>query len=87
MLPNIFTEHGVKVNGSRQLVEINYYDPDFPNGFENHMVVLMDAVITVGFAFGAFDNDRLVGFYCRQKKLNNKGRISFIYVLVQLKKQ
>lgn len=51
-----------KVNGIKKLVEINYNDPDFPNGFENHLTDLVKTIDTGGFAFGAFLNERLVGF-------------------------
>lgn len=51
-----------EVNGSRQLVEINYQDPDFPNGYENHLVSLRDTIKNGGSALGAFDNEKLIGF-------------------------
>lgn len=51
-----------EVDGSRQLVEINYYDPDFPNGFEKHRTALKETLNTGGFAVGAFDHDLLLGF-------------------------
>ena len=51
-----------EVNGIRQLIEINYQDPDFPNGYENHLNALMETIETGGIALGAFENERLVGF-------------------------
>ena len=37
-----------EVNGNRQLVEINYQDPDFPNGFENHLTAFKMTIILSG---------------------------------------
>lgn len=51
-----------ELQGERQLVEINYHDPDFPNGYENHLATLVKTIHHGGFAFGVFDQDRLVGF-------------------------
>jgi len=50
------------VNGSRQLVEINYQDLDFPNGFENHLSSLNKTISLKGFALGAFYKEKLIGF-------------------------
>jgi len=50
------------VDGVKQLVEINYQDPDFPNGYENHFVALQETITGGGSALGAFDGDKLVGF-------------------------
>jgi GNAT superfamily N-acetyltransferase len=52
-----------EVNGKRQLVEINYQDSDWPNGYEHHYGNLKSTILNNGFAIGAFDNnDRLLGF-------------------------
>jgi len=51
-----------EVDGHRQLVRIDYHDPDFPNGFEDHLERLRDTIRTGGFAAGSFRHDRLVGF-------------------------
>lgn len=51
-----------EVDGNRVLVDIHYHDPDFPNGFENHLAALENTIRTGGFAIGAFDQDKLVGF-------------------------
>lgn len=50
------------VDGCRQLVEINYQDTDFPNGFENHLANLVNTIRSGGIAIGAFFENRLVGF-------------------------
>lgn len=50
------------INGSRQLIEINYQEPDFPNGFENHLTNLKNTISTCGIVLGAFYKERLVGF-------------------------
>jgi GNAT superfamily N-acetyltransferase len=71
-----------EVNGRRQLVEINYNDPDFPNGFENHLAALMETVKTGGVAYGAFDHDRLVGFCSINRDLF--GELSKYVLLDQL---
>ena len=51
-----------EVNGIRQLVEINYQDPDFPEGYENHLQRLKSTVKSGGSALGAFLNEKLIGF-------------------------
>lgn len=51
-----------KVNGKHQLVEINYHDLDWPNGYEYHYNNLRETIINEGSAIGAFDNNRLLGF-------------------------
>lgn len=52
-----------EVNGKRQLVEINYQDPEWPNGYEEHLNGLKNTIARGGSAIGAFDtNQRLVGF-------------------------
>ncbi|MBP2027162.1 GNAT superfamily N-acetyltransferase [Acetoanaerobium pronyense] len=51
------------IDGERKLVEINYQDPDWPNGYEQHYNNLKDTIISGGSAIGAFDsNSKLVGF-------------------------
>ena len=52
-----------EVEGKRQLVEINYLDSDWPNGYEHHYNNLKGTILSGGNAFGAFkSNDRLLGF-------------------------
>lgn len=52
-----------EVNGQRQLVEINYQDSDWPNGYEHHYSNLKKIILNNGIAFGAFGgNDKLLGF-------------------------
>jgi len=51
-----------EINGKRQLVEINYHDPDFPNGYTHHLAALRSTIDGGGFAYGAFDHDHLIGF-------------------------
>lgn len=43
-----------EVDEIRQLVDINYQDPDFPEGFENHLERLQKTIRSGGFACGAF---------------------------------
>ncbi len=51
------------VNEERQLVEINYQDPTWPNGYEHHYDNLKRTILNQGSAIGAFDSEgRLVGF-------------------------
>lgn len=51
------------VEGERQLVEINYQDSDWPNGYEHHYNNLKDTILSGGSAIGAFNsNSKLVGF-------------------------
>ncbi len=52
-----------EVNEERQLVEINYQDPDWPNGYDHHFNRLQETILGKGCAIGAFDNDqKLIGF-------------------------
>ena len=52
-----------EVDGKRQLVEINYQDPDWPNGYDHHFNHLKQTISQGGSAIGAFDLDgRLIGF-------------------------
>lgn len=52
-----------EVDGSRRLVEINYQDPSWPEGYERHYGKLSATVHGEGEAIGAFDaSNRLVGF-------------------------
>ncbi|GAM12808.1 GNAT family N-acetyltransferase [Mesobacillus selenatarsenatis] len=51
-----------EVDGKRQLVEINYQDPDWPNGYEHHFNNLKQTIRQGGSAIGAFGQDgRLIG--------------------------
>lgn len=52
-----------EVNGKRQLVDINYQEKDWPNGYESHYNSLKSTILNGGIAIGAFNkNKRLVGF-------------------------
>ena len=52
-----------EIDGERKLVDINYQDPDFPNGYEYHYNNLKETILNEGSAIGAFDsNSRLLGF-------------------------
>ena len=51
------------VDGVLRLVEINYLDPDFPEGYENHLCRLRQTISEQGIAIGAFEEDgSLAGF-------------------------
>ena len=50
------------IDGVKQLVEINYQDPEFPNGYENHLASLRETITKGGSALGAFDGENLIGF-------------------------
>lgn len=50
-------------DGIRQLVEINYQDTNWPNGYENHLNNMKKTIIDGGHAVGVFDeNKKLLGF-------------------------
>ncbi|WP_315109466.1 GNAT family N-acetyltransferase [Clostridium intestinale] len=52
-----------EVEGKRQLVEINYQDEDWPNGYEYHISHLRETILNGGSAIGAFNLDnKLLGF-------------------------
>lgn len=57
-----------EVDGKRQLVKIDYYEPDLPNGFDAHLSKLIETVNSGGVALGAFHDMRLVG-YCSANSL------------------
>lgn len=69
-----------EVEGNRQLIDINYLDSDWPNGYENHYNNLNRTIINDGVAIGAFDsNDKLVGFASMNHELFG---VKFNYVLL-----
>lgn len=52
-----------EVEGKRQLIQINYQDSDWPNGYEYHLNSLKKTIESEGIAWGAFgSNGRLLGF-------------------------
>ena len=51
-----------KVDGVMQWVERNIQDDDYPDGYENHLATLKQTFEDGGFAIGAFDGGRLIGF-------------------------
>ena len=51
-----------KVNDVKQWVDINWKDDDYPNGYEDHLNGLKATFEGEGFAIGAFNGERLVGF-------------------------
>jgi GNAT superfamily N-acetyltransferase len=52
-----------EIEGKRQLVEINYQDEDWPNGYEYHISHLKETILNGGSAIGAFNLDnKLLGF-------------------------
>ena len=57
-----------EVDGKRQLVKIDYYEPDLPNGFDAHLRKLIETVNSGGVVLGAFHDMRLVG-YCSANSL------------------
>ncbi len=51
------------INEKHQLVDINYQDSDWPNGYEHHYNNLRKTILNGGSAIGAFDsNNKLIGF-------------------------
>ncbi len=52
-----------EVDGKRQLIDINYQDTDWPEGYEQHYNRLAKTISSGGSAIGAFDeNNMLLGF-------------------------
>lgn len=52
-----------KVDGRLELVEIDYFDPSWPNGYEAHLNNLVETVVGEGMAVGAFDHrQKMIGF-------------------------
>lgn len=61
------------VDGYRQLVEINYQDTDFPNGFEYHLSNLRIPFVPVELCWGHFSKNVFIAFYfaigCEETKV------------------
>ena len=51
-----------KVDGIKQWVDLNWKDDDYPNGYGHHFMALKTTFEGGGFAMGAFDGKRLIGF-------------------------
>ncbi|GIP58955.1 GNAT family N-acetyltransferase [Paenibacillus sp. FSL W8-0186] len=69
-----------EVNGKRQLVEVNYQDSDWPNGYEHHFNSLKATVLSDGEAIGAFDeSNKLIGFATINRKFFGE---NYNYVLL-----
>jgi GNAT superfamily N-acetyltransferase len=52
-----------EVDGKRKLVDINYQDPDWPEGYKHHYLNLINTIHNGGSAIGAFaKNNQLLGF-------------------------
>lgn len=52
-----------EIDGKRELVEINYQDKTWPNGYEWHYNNLRKTIISGGSAIGSFDeNNKMLGF-------------------------
>ena len=59
-----------EVDGKRQLIDINYQDCDWPNGYEYHISHLKETILNKGSAIGAFNkNNKLLGFATINPKL------------------
>jgi GNAT superfamily N-acetyltransferase len=52
-----------EIDGMRKLVDINYHDLDWPNGYNHHYINLKKTIEDGGCAIGAFnEDDRMIGF-------------------------
>lgn len=59
MIENVWRKKG----GTYQLVTINYYENDWPDGYEKYRDALKATVKAGGMAIGSFhEDDRLIGF-------------------------
>lgn len=62
-----------------QLIDLNYQSDGFPEGFDNHYKGLIETIESGGYAIGAFDSDKLIGFATvNNDKFGNK----YTYVLL-----
>lgn len=58
-----------EIDGKRILVDINFQDTDWPNGYEYHYKNLKNTLLNSGVALGAFDdNNKLLGFLSVNRK-------------------
>ncbi|MCR8641267.1 GNAT family N-acetyltransferase [Paenibacillus sp. N1-5-1-14] len=64
MNPSQFIQRAWReVDGKRQLVNIDYQDNNWPNGYKYHFKHLQETILYKGYAVGVFDErDRLIGF-------------------------
>ena len=67
------------VDGVKQWIDLNWLDEEYPNGYDNHFAALKATFESGGFAIGAFDNNRLVGFVSVNRDVFGK---QFNYVLL-----
>jgi GNAT superfamily N-acetyltransferase len=68
------------VDGSLKLVEINYEDLDWPNGYDHHLKGLKNTILEKGTAYGAFDEkSKLIGFVTLNAQVYTN---SYEYVLL-----
>jgi len=68
------------VDGKRQLVDINYQDSDWANGYQYHYNHLRETIINEGCAIGAFDSyHKLLGFVTINREFFGE---NFNYVLL-----
>lgn len=52
-----------EVDGKRTLIDLDYHDDTWPNGYENHLEGLRETIKNGGKAFGAYEKDgQLLGF-------------------------
>jgi len=67
------------VDGVKQWIDLNWLDEEYPDGYDNHLSALKATFESGGFAIGAFDNNRLVGFVSVNRDVFGK---QFKYVLL-----
>lgn len=61
------------VEGKRQLIEIDYLETDWPDGYERYYDELINIVENNGVAFGAFDDqDKLLGIVSLKREAFGK---------------
>lgn len=73
-MKDIDPQHYIKnawrlVDGKRQLVEIDYHEKSWPDGFERYYNELIEIIKADGVAFGAFDSEeKLLGIATLKKQ-------------------
>ncbi|MBI9031415.1 GNAT family N-acetyltransferase [bacterium] len=69
-----------EVEGKRVLIEINYHDTDWPNGYDYHRNHLLQTIEGGGYALGAFSQDnQLQGFITVNREVFG---INYKYLLI-----
>jgi GNAT superfamily N-acetyltransferase len=71
---SIYIKHAWRdQDGQKKLVDLDYYEPGFPEGLAHHQEALETTILNHGYAIGAFNKEgMMVGFATLNKELFGK---------------